>query len=113
MTQKKPNLGLPHRLAKRVGDWPPFGYIDSGGLHLGSKSVLIGFVLAGLVYGAIHLLAWNAPFPTDAERVLWQASGIVLAVSGIIFSLQLVTPEYNTGNSAEDTLAEMLYTFII
>ena len=111
-SEEKPNP-VPQRLAKRVGDWPPFCSVDSGGLRLGSKSVLIGFALAGLVYGAIHLLAWNAPFPTDAERVLWQASGIVLAISGIIFSLRLVTPEYNTGHSADDTLAEMLYTFII
>lgn len=31
-----------------------------------------GFVIGGLVFGALHCSAWNFPFPTPAERLLWR-----------------------------------------
>ena len=98
--------------ATRFNDWPPLGQIDSGGLHHGGKSILVGFILAGLVYRAIHLFAWNAPFSTSVKRFFWRASGVILACSGIIFSLQLCTPTYRD-NSEDNTHAEMFYMFII
>lgn len=32
--------------------------------------------LAGLFYGALHLLAWNAPFPSGTEKLLRNISGV-------------------------------------
>ena len=45
--------------------------------------ILVDFSFAGLVYGGHHLLAWDAPFPSQLERTLWRGSGIFLASSGI------------------------------
>jgi len=35
-----------------------------------------------LVYGGLHLFAWNAPFHTRIEELLWKISGIVVASIG-------------------------------
>jgi hypothetical protein len=47
-------------------------------------AIWLGFSFAGLVYGGLHLLAWDAPFPSHTSYKLWCASGILLACSGFI-----------------------------
>lgn len=42
----------------------------------------IGFTMAGSIYGGLHLIAWNAPFASQVEKLLWRISGLVLALSG-------------------------------
>jgi hypothetical protein len=38
--------------------------------------------IVALVYGGLHLLAWNAPFHTRIEETLWKISGIFVASIG-------------------------------
>jgi hypothetical protein len=38
---------------------------------------LMSITVALIVFGGLHLLAWNYEFPTPIERRLWQASAIV------------------------------------
>ncbi|THZ14697.1 hypothetical protein D6C91_07176 [Aureobasidium pullulans] len=42
----------------------------------------ITFVIVAIVYGGLHLLAWNAPFHTRIEETLWKISGISVASIG-------------------------------
>lgn len=44
---------------------------------------------AGSVYGGLHLIAWNAPFSTRTEAILWKISGLIL-VTPFAFSLGFV-----------------------
>lgn len=44
----------------------------------------ITLVIVALVYGGLHLLAWNAPFHTRIEETLWKISGISVASIGPI-----------------------------
>jgi hypothetical protein len=44
-----------------------------------------GLLAAGIVYGGLHSLAWNGPFATNAERMLWQISSISIAMPGILY----------------------------
>jgi len=46
--------------------------------------MLWSFLIAGLVYGALHLVAWNAPFPSRTEATLWRLSGLTLFLSGFV-----------------------------
>ena len=39
----------------------------------------LGFPLTGILYGGLHLLAWNAPFSTRAELVLWRLAAAAVA----------------------------------
>ena len=38
------------------------------------------------VYGSIHLAAWNAHFPTTAERILWLVAAAVITVVGTLYA---------------------------
>jgi hypothetical protein len=49
------------------------------------KSFQFSAIVAGLVYGAIHLTAWNAPFDSAVQRTLWRASGLILTVASVAF----------------------------
>lgn len=38
-----------------------------------------GFLVAGLVFGGIHCAAWNFPFPTAVEQLLWRIASLLSA----------------------------------
>jgi hypothetical protein len=39
----------------------------------------VGMVLAGTIFGALHLIAWNFHFPSPLESLLWKLSSVFLA----------------------------------
>ncbi|KAK8123227.1 hypothetical protein PG984_011897 [Apiospora sp. TS-2023a] len=45
----------------------------------------IGSAVGGLVFGGIHLLAWNFTFPSEAERVLWIISCFITALGPLLY----------------------------
>lgn len=45
---------------------------------------------AGSVHGGVHLLAWNAPFQTRAETLIWRVSGIAIAAPFALLTTFLV-----------------------
>jgi hypothetical protein len=75
-------------LVKRIPDRPSFGNAFAS-FDNNSHKFLLGFTFAGLVYGGLHLSAWNAPFPSPIQRLLWRISGLVLVSSGPALFLQL------------------------
>lgn len=46
-------------------------------------SFYFGFGLVSFIYGALHCLAWNAPFTSTAETILWRLSSVAIAASGV------------------------------
>ncbi|KAI4177291.1 MAG: hypothetical protein LQ348_005847 [Seirophora lacunosa] len=54
--------------------------------NIHSAHVVIGIALSSLLYGGLHLLAWNITFPTRAEQLLWRVSALCVACNGILFS---------------------------
>ena len=41
----------------------------------------------GVIYGALHLVAWDAHFPSYAERILWRVSALTIIVSSPMYLL--------------------------
>jgi hypothetical protein len=77
-------------LQKYIPDFPKLsGLSIESSFNAASLKFLLGFSLAGCVYGGLHLSAWNAPFPTTAQRQLWHLSGLVLISSGPVMILRL------------------------
>lgn len=35
------------------------------------------------IFGAIHCLAWNSPFPTDAERSVWRVCALIVTIAPV------------------------------
>jgi hypothetical protein len=60
---------------------------DRSKLH-DALGFLFAFTVAGLMYGGLHLLAWNAPFTNRIQELLWKISGLAVISSGLsLFSL--------------------------
>lgn len=45
------------------------------------------WLLLSIVYGGIHLAAWNFSFPTAAEKWIWRSAAIALVVGPVVYSL--------------------------
>ena len=61
------------------------GYWDIGQFYDidREKTIAVGIIISGFLYGGLHLLAWNAPFRSRTEEWLWRSSGISIMVSGL------------------------------
>lgn len=46
--------------------------------HVAVRNQHYGFlVVSSLLFGGLHLLAWNSPFPTETEKILWRVASLV------------------------------------
>jgi hypothetical protein len=50
------------------------------------SKVYVGAVFAGFIYGGLHCLAWNAPFPSDVQATLWRISSVVVTSTGLLLA---------------------------
>jgi hypothetical protein len=50
-----------------------------------------GLLLAGSLYGGIHLFAWNGPFPSGIERLLWRISCLIITSPVALVLLAILT----------------------
>jgi hypothetical protein len=76
----------------RLPDWPSsrtFHFADETTSQ--SVFIFIGFSVAGSIYGGLHLLAWDAPFPSPGDATTWRGSGVLIASSGILCGLLILT----------------------
>jgi len=73
--------------------------------HLGPENLVegssrwIAIFDAALLYGGLHLLAWNAPFHAPIYGLLWKISGITTASLGVV---RLIFLALNALNSCLD-----------
>lgn len=55
--------------------------IDLQELFHGARSILALALMMPVIYGGIHLSAWNFEFPTVLENLLWKIAGIGIATT--------------------------------
>ena len=46
-------------------------------------------MVLGVVFGGIHFVAWNHPFPTEQERQIWHRATIIVTAYPVIAPLML------------------------
>ena len=73
----------------RMNNWDTYGFARVKETTEASKDIswALGFTVAGLIYGGLHLIAWSAPFGSRAEQHLWRISAVTLTFSGILFPI--------------------------
>lgn len=54
----------------------------------------VGVSIGGIVFGAIHIAAWNLYFPTSIEQTLWRMSSVMSTVLLPTMYLLLLLNEY-------------------
>jgi len=72
--------------------------------------------LQGFVYGGLHCLAWNAPFATGAETLLWRISSVAIMLTFVLilflFSWELSPPVF-VGSDAFDVPGNFFEYYVI
>ena len=112
----KSNYPFVSTLSDCVGNWPSLvtlAAISPGDGMKHAISAIGGIAVAIFIYGGLHLLAWNAPFASTAQKVLWRFSGTCVASSGI-FGLAIMLTMRKSMLWGPDTLEGILnlYTLI-
>jgi hypothetical protein len=76
------------------------------------RHFIVSTMAALIVFGGLHLLAWNYEFPTPIERRLWQASAIVTIAT--MPNLWLLTSAMTKSKTLDDSIiaAFFLVSFI-
>ena len=78
-----------HLASHTASDWPHDGLVrTTGGLVMGT--VLLG---ASIAFSAVHIAAWHAGFPSQAEAWLWRFSSIFIGFSGLLWAFLHVVAE--------------------
>jgi hypothetical protein len=72
-------------------------------------------ILVALVYGGMHLLAWQYHFQTRAESIVWRTASMITAASGLVVPamhafrpLLILTAEHRIGSIVVDLLFKTL-----
>ncbi|THZ06595.1 hypothetical protein D6C93_01402 [Aureobasidium pullulans] len=73
---------LPKTSSPRIKNWSLSGESVDDAMEFTEPLSSITLSIVALVYGGLHLLAWNAPFNTRVEGILWKISGISVASIG-------------------------------
>lgn len=71
-------------VGEEIEDQDDRSSLDAGE-EIERRNVSISFIVLALfaaVFGALHCLAWNLPFPTSHEKLLWRISAISTTVLG-------------------------------
>lgn len=54
----------------------------------------VGIAIGGVIFGAIHVAAWNLSFPTAIEQTLWRTASILSTALLPIMYLPLLVNKY-------------------
>lgn len=78
-----------HLVCHTASDWPHDGLVRTTG------GLIMGTVLwaASIAFSAVHIAAWNAGFPTEAEAWLWRFSSMFIGFSGLLWAFLHVMAE--------------------
>ncbi|RMJ04895.1 hypothetical protein CDV36_014430 [Fusarium kuroshium] len=68
-------------LTDRIRNFPRFNGVRR------SWPLYLVLSIIGSIYGGLHCLAWNAPFATDLERLLWRLSSVTVSSIGALIPL--------------------------
>ncbi|KAL8685352.1 MAG: hypothetical protein Q9218_007819 [Villophora microphyllina] len=54
---------------------------------MSSVQFTVALTVSGILYGGLHLVAWNAIFPSRNEQILWRTSALCVACNGLLLGL--------------------------
>ncbi|KAH6661548.1 hypothetical protein F5X68DRAFT_252919 [Plectosphaerella plurivora] len=80
---------------------PRYVHVESSQLVLSTfspeRAYVVAVIVGSLIFGGVHLFAWNSAFPTDVEKWLWRVSSLVTMTSPGITLLLFLKPGYWSG----------------
>jgi len=80
--------------------------IEVGDLNSSHRStatcVWVSIAIGALVFGSIHLFAWNLSFPNDTEKLLWRLSSILAALIPAVLATLLAIANRSRGIGVQE-----------
>lgn len=71
-----------HFVTTAATNWPHDGLLrTTSGLWIGASLWIVS-----IAFSAMHIAAWNAPFPTAVEASLWRCTSLYVAFSGLLWA---------------------------
>lgn len=72
--------------------------IDNIIYTLARNELWFGLAAAGSLYGGLHLVAWNAPFSSRLEEILWRVAASSVTLTGILFGPFVLWSQFPAAN---------------
>lgn len=72
--------------------------IDNIIYTLARNELWFGLAAAGSLYGGLHLVAWNAPFSSRLEEILWRLAASSVTMTGLLFGPFIFWSQYPAAN---------------
>jgi hypothetical protein len=87
-------LGEADYLVRRMPNFPSLTNLSLGLVNISRDTLRYVFGFTAMAYGGLHLSGWNDHFASQTERMLWIASCILIAGSGMLLWSYFATRAY-------------------
>jgi hypothetical protein len=88
-------------------NWPQRIKIGAAISGTEKEKAFLGLVASGMLYGSIHLFAWDGPLHSETELILWRVASFTLAASGGL--VVLCVAGYRLHKALEDSSFSCIY----
>ncbi|KIJ14008.1 hypothetical protein PAXINDRAFT_100363 [Paxillus involutus ATCC 200175] len=78
---------------RRKCDW--IDEITTGGLSGGDHKTLLVLLIVWMIFGALHMIAWDFQFPSHAEKIMWRLASLTLVGAPCVYFLAMVLYRFN------------------
>lgn len=114
------SAGFPARILEdfvlvRAPNWPRHKNIGDKASGGDVFIVFLGFLLSGALYGSIHMFAWNGPFHTEVELLLWRIASLALMGTTATVIVAVILGIFVTGilEFLDEALGGPKYPFVL
>jgi len=80
----KDTIDVPARAAYTIPTTEFGSRLYDNGARAGGRCMPMAIILGGIIFGGVHLAAWNFSYPTLAEQVMWRVSSIYLMLGPLL-----------------------------
>ncbi|KIJ14013.1 hypothetical protein PAXINDRAFT_13134 [Paxillus involutus ATCC 200175] len=98
-------------ISRGRGDW--FSEIATGGLTVDGHEVLPVLLIVWIIFGSLHLIAWDFQFPSQVEKIMWRAASLTLIGAPCIYLLVIVVGKESFDAFAEPQLPDMILPILM
>jgi len=81
-------------MVESIPNLPSLSDLTLGHVNINRNVLLCVLAATAALYGGLHLSAWNEFCPSRAEWVLWTASSMIIASSGLLMLLYFVVKHF-------------------
>jgi hypothetical protein len=87
-----------------IAEGSQLGRIHNGSIELSTgymQPIAFWLTTSVMLFGAIHLSAWNFIFPSSAERILWRTSSVAITILPVLLILNIFISSASHGLEEE------------